>query len=88
MPILVNKEVATPPPTIHDLETSMISNKTIDGILDKATPIINGAAITQTNTATNTTTAAELKPDQKEPEFPGGGAGSLAEFFKKKFNGS
>lgn len=69
--ILSNKKEIIPPPDIRDLTGADISNKTLDG------PSATGIAVVQTPVVSNTgsseqKTVSEFKPDQKEPEFPGG----------------
>lgn len=67
-PVLVNKDVFTPPTDIRDLINSDISNKTIDGAINRGIFAIRQPIVTQVETKT----VMEWKPDQKEPEFPGG----------------
>jgi periplasmic protein TonB len=79
--VIVNKKTVIPPPDIRSLETSGISDKTVDGpFLKIATPIINEAVVMDLKEDRKTSSNETLI--QREPEFPGGQTAWL-NFLKK-----
>ena len=69
--VIVNKQTSDPPPDIRELETNIISTKTVDGpIFNGRVPIIN-ESVTKTEQGKPEPVAKEA-PVQREPEFPGG----------------
>lgn len=67
-PVLVNTNVLPPPTDIRDLINSDISNKTFEGAINPGISPISQPTVAPAETKT----VMEWKPDQKEPEFPGG----------------
>lgn len=79
--IISKKETIIPPPDIRDLISADISNKTLEG------PPATGITVVQSPVVSNggsseQKTVSEFKPDQKEPEFPGG-AEAWVKFLRK-----
>lgn len=79
--VIVDKKTIDPPPDIRELETSVISNKTVNGpVLTGSVPILNEQ--TEALGKREASTVAKEAPIQREPEFPGG-AEAWLNFLKK-----
>jgi len=68
--VIVDKKNVDPPPDIRDLDSSVISNRTVNG------PVLTGSVPIFTEQVSpvekETKTVAKEAPIHREPEFPGG----------------
>ena len=60
-------------PDVKSLDSSLISDKTVKGKVDDGIPKkIEQTVVTGNGNTTGTETESEFKPQEKDPEFPGG----------------
>ncbi len=79
--IISNKKEIIPPPDIRDLLNTDISNKTLDGRPSTGIAIVQSPVVPSTGSGEQKI-VSEFKPEQKEPEFPGG-AEAWLKFLRK-----
>jgi len=81
--VIVDKENVEPLADIRDLDSSDISNRTVNGpTLTGAMPVINEQVV---SVERETKTIAKEAPVQREPEFPGGQEAWIS-FLRKNLN--
>jgi len=81
--VIVDKKNVEPLADIRDLDSNVISNRTVNGpALTSAMPIINEQVV---SVEKETKTVAKEAPVQREPEFPGGQEAWIS-FLRKNLN--
>jgi periplasmic protein TonB len=70
--VIVDKKDVPPPPDLRIFETSLISDKTIDGTIATNTPIINDQGPASVSEKTDQKKNSSVDILEREPQFPGG----------------